>query len=247
MTLAPHAGGTGDPARREAVTEAASLTPGLIHELRQPLLGVKAGLAIVAGDLGEQVTSRPEWDLVLGQLARVEEILHGWQQLFDPGAAPLADFALAPVVQRAAELLRFRTRRLGDRFAVTCLPGAVAFGDPRHLLHALVNLLANAIDAVEQRGAGRVELRLVAPPAGGRCDVRVADDGCGVPPDLRARIFEARFTTKGERGSGLGLLVARAMVEASGGAVVLVDDGDPSRAPWARTEFSIRLRTPEVP
>jgi two-component system C4-dicarboxylate transport sensor histidine kinase DctB len=233
----------------DLVAEVGLLTPGLIHELRQPLFGIKAGLALVAASLGPQVTALEEWSMTADQIARLEEILSSWQQLFAPDEAPMAEFPAAPVVRRAAQLLRFRLRRLGDRFGVGAdLPEAVAYGTPTHLLHALVNLLGNAIDAVDERGEGRVEVRIVAAPGArrgaGGCEVRVSDEGCGVPPDVRERIFEARFTTKGDRGSGLGLHIARRAMQASGGDVSIVADGDPLRARWARTEFAVRFGRP---
>jgi signal transduction histidine kinase len=85
----------------------------------------------------------------------------------------------------------------------------------------LFNLLVNAVQALEGRGgAVRVESSV------GETHVRlhVQDDGPGVPPELRSKIFEPLFTTKA-RGIGLGLAVSRSLAEANGGTLTL-DDGD---------------------
>jgi signal transduction histidine kinase len=76
-------------------------------------------------------------------------------------------------------------------------------------------------------------------------DVRISDEGPGIPGQLRGRIFEPRFTTKPPgRGSGLGLHVARRLMARQGGDVFLVGDADPARLPWAATEFCITVPPP---
>jgi signal transduction histidine kinase len=223
---------------RARSAEAELLTPGLLHEARHPLMAIKAGLHLVAGTLGEQVTGLDDWEMINAQVHRLEELLDTWQALVDRDGTKPIPFPVAPTVRRASELLRFRLKRLGDRYALAMeAPGAVALGTPKALLHAVTNLVANAVDAVEPEG-GRVELRLLS--TGGAVQVRVADDGVGVAPEARPRVFEPRFTTK-PGGTGLGLAIARRVMEASGGAVWLVPDDDPLRRPWARTEFAVRF------
>ncbi|HEY7725037.1 MAG TPA: HAMP domain-containing sensor histidine kinase [Anaeromyxobacteraceae bacterium] len=227
----------------EADAEGELLVPGFIHEVRHPLMGIKAGLQLVARALGEEVTRLEEWGLVASQVSRLEETLRGYQELMQQGDRPAADFAVAPVVRRALDVLGFRLRRLGPRFTLEVEPAApLARGAPRALVHAVVNVVANALDALEEAGAARLAVRVLAAPGDpGRVQVRVSDEGPGIPPDRRDRIFEPRFTTKGRNGSGLGLYVARRMVTACGGAVLLVGEGDPARLAWARTEFAVEL------
>jgi len=85
---------------------------------------------------------------------------------------------------------------------------------------AVESLVKNSVDALVGRG-GTITVR-VERAAGGGARVRVADDGPGIPPQLRRRIFAAGFTTK-ERGWGIGLALARRIVEEShNGRLVLV-------------------------
>jgi C4-dicarboxylate-specific signal transduction histidine kinase len=113
-------------------------------------------------------------------------------------------------------------------------------------VHAATNLLANAVDAVEAReGASRVEVRVLPGSAGAGVEVRVSDEGEGIPAELRACVFEPRFTTKPRgKGSGLGLHIARRLMAQAGGEVYLVAEQDPARLPWAATEFCIALPAP---
>jgi signal transduction histidine kinase len=226
----------------ESLEEATLLAPGLIHELRHPLVGIKGGLELVARRLGTALSGVEEWDLVLKQVRRVEELLHSYEGLLSPGRCAVAPFAVDEVVERAVELLAFRLRRLGRRFAWSALPARqLAWGAPNAVLHAVTNLLVNAVDAAEEAGgAARVELRVL--PASERVEVRVSDEGGGIRADVRARLFQPRFTTKSAgKGTGLGLHIARAMMRNHGGTVRLVEDKDPSRLPWARTEFAVEI------
>jgi C4-dicarboxylate-specific signal transduction histidine kinase len=237
---APHDDGGGDEHAQEA--EALRLAPGLIHEMRQPLLGIRAGIELLAREAGQLVSPLEGFLLIATQTERLEELMRGFQELFGASGAGSERFALQPVLERAIALLRFRLRRLGDRFAcVGAEPSVLCSGRPGALLHALTNVIGNAADAVDAAGGGRVEVRVLAPTLGPR-EVRVSDDGTGIPSEGRARLFRERFTTKAPgEGSGLGLRVAQEAMRRCGGTVRLVGDADPSRAAWARTEFCLEV------
>jgi signal transduction histidine kinase len=87
---------------------------------------------------------------------------------------------------------------------------------------------------------GRVQVRVLT--SGRGPEVRVSDDGAGIAAEVAPRLFAARFTTKPDgRGTGLGLHVARTVMERTGGNVQLVGQADPHRLPWARTEFAVQI------
>jgi len=205
--------------------------------MRHPLLGIKAGLELLSRELGPQLTGLDDFRLVAAQVARLEELLRTWQDLFASPLSGAATFAVEPVVSRALDLFGHRLRPFGDRFTYAPHPEAKAHGVAQALLHATVNLVANAVDETEG-GPGRLLVRVL--DAEDQVEVRVSDDGPGVLPAHRGRIFDRRFTTK-KRGSGLGLYIAHSLMERSGGKVWLVADDDPSRAAWAHAEFAISL------
>ncbi len=221
------------------------LAPSLLHELRQPLTGADAAAVLLERSVPD-LRRAEDWRLLRAQLARIAEIVSEYERLLRPGDAAPAPFAVGPVVSRAVDLLAHRVRPLARRFGLERHDGnRQGWGAPGALVHAATNLLANALEAVEDRSDGARVLVRVLPSAAGGVEVRVSDEGVGIAPQHRSRVFEARFTTKGtDGGTGLGLHVARELMNRYGGEVFLVGDDDPNRAPWAVTEFCIAVPPP---
>src|SRR5262249_5414240 len=220
----------------ELQKEAELLGPGLIHEMRHPLMGIKAGLELLARKAG--VGPSDEFRLVTQQVARLEELFRTWQDVFTPQPPSPVPFAVEQVVQRSADLLAYRLRKLGGRFVFQPEGPTYGYGRAQAVLHAVINLLVNAADAVED--AGRVQVRVLGGEVGP--EGRVSDDGAGIAEEDLPRLFSPLFTTKDDgRGSGRGLHLARTLMERSGGSVQLVPAGEPQRLSWARTEFAVRI------
>ncbi len=208
-------------------------------------MGIKLGLQLIQRAAGPQVAGQAEWPMVLSQVARLEELLHSYQRFLSPEIEGPGVFELGPVLQQAIGLCMIRLGTLGDRFSYLPPPkGVFAHGTSDALTHAVTNVIFNALDAVEEKGStGRIEVRVMPSVNNdGRIEVRVSDEGIGIAPKIFDQIFEPRFTTKPrDKGSGLGLSIARRMMEAAGGEVVVAEPNDVFRQPWATTEFRITL------
>jgi PAS domain S-box-containing protein len=100
---------------------------------------------------------------------------------------------------------------------VDAAPALVVSGWAHELREAATNLVFNAVDALPRGG----EIRLLARERGGHVVIEVSDDGVGMPPAVRARALEPFFTTKGERGTGLGLAMVFGIAQRHHGAVEL--------------------------
>jgi C4-dicarboxylate-specific signal transduction histidine kinase len=94
----------------------------------------------------------------------------------------------------------------------------LARGDSRFVEHILLNLLKNAIEAMHGRGTAELRASIVD----GRAAVDVIDEGPGIAPEDQARLFEPYVTSKGEHGTGLGLVVSRRLAQAQGGTLELL-------------------------
>ncbi|HVZ72882.1 MAG TPA: protoglobin domain-containing protein [Polyangia bacterium] len=189
------------------------------HELRNPLGVVESSLYLVRQHLGEQARA----PLVAKHLDRIgAEVRRANQTIVDlldlarnkPPTRTPTDLAL--VVESAADAALLPP---GITFESTVPAGFVASVDGDQLRQVLVNLIANASQAMN--GHGRIWVEADVAPTGAR-RLRVRDEGPGVPVDDRRRIFDALFTTKA-KGSGLGLALCRRIMEAHGGAIELED------------------------
>ncbi|MNI55350.1 Sensor protein FixL [compost metagenome] len=97
-------------------------------------------------------------------------------------------------------------------------------GDPMRIQQIIVNLLNNSVQAALPGQSLQLTIRLAAAPQG-KALISVSDDGPGIPPEIRGRIFEAFFRSSGKqsllRGLGLGLTFSRLLAEAMGGSLEL--------------------------
>jgi signal transduction histidine kinase len=121
----------------------------------------------------------------------------------------------------------------GVQIEVALRPGAVApvSGNASALREVVINLVLNAVDALP--AGGRIEIRTF--PQGERACLAVADNGAGMPEEVRRRALEPFFTTKGPTGTGLGLSVSYGIVKSHGGEL------DLQSAPGRGTVATVRL------
>jgi two-component system, NtrC family, sensor histidine kinase HydH len=190
----------------------------LAHEIRNPLSSLDIHVQLLDEDLSAlapefrtQFTSRLE--IIRGELHRLERIVDHFLRLAGPSALELEPVEPTKIVAHVCELLRpeAAAREITVAFEP---PGALPqiTADPVRLTQALLNLLINALQAVERKG--RIELSISEAPDALLFQVR--DNGPGIPAEKLAAIFDPYFTTKPE-GSGIGLWIAQQIVTAHGG------------------------------
>lgn len=152
-----------------------------------------------------------------------------------PVAPRILDLHLA--VESMYEVLRVLVgKRVRLHYQLAPVTGRVLI-DAMELDRALINLVVNARDAMPSGGDLTISLRQVADQEGGMQQVviGVADTGVGIDAELRARIFEPFYTTKGQHGNGLGLTIVHQIVTRTGGSVQV--DSEPGKG----TTFSLYL------
>ncbi|MFL5440198.1 MAG: two-component system sensor histidine kinase NtrB, partial [Myxococcales bacterium] len=183
------------------------------HELRNPLTAIKALVALASRD-AERPRSQARLEVVLGEIGRMEQILRDYLT----SSKPLEQLELAPVqlesiADEAVSVLEGRAsehgvkiRRLGQ--------GKIMEGDARRLKETLLNLASNAIDATPRGG----NVEIMVEERDGEARVVVSDEGRGMDPATLARIGTPFFTTR-ENGTGLGVVIARSIVQQHGGAL----------------------------
>lgn len=200
-------------ARAEHLAALGKMSAVLAHEIRNPLGTIK-GFAQL---LGEQLEGSHQELLapILTETQRLESLVKDLL-LYGRPAAPVIRALEARAV---AQAMRAHAGRLGTTFHTEAAP--VTFSsDPNLLEQALLNLVRNAAEAVRDRPDGCVWLQ--AEPAGTGVLFRVADNGPGLSPEARRRLFEPFYTSKAF-GTGLGLAITRKLVESLGGTLRIAD------------------------
>jgi two-component system, OmpR family, sensor kinase len=207
------------------------------HELRTPLTVIRGQLEV----LGREKHPSPDDVRRVEQLVRTE--LVRMQRLVDDllvlAKADERDFLHPreiPIPEFVDELVDGMRATADRRFYVGDLPRGSLAADADRIAQALRNLLVNAI--AHTRDGGTVSLTATA--RNGRLNFDVEDDGPGIEPDQRGRIFDRFHRTDAARtrsagGTGLGLAIVKAVVDAHGGTV---DVGD-SRLGGARVSFDV--------
>lgn len=228
------------------LAELGLMTASIIHELNQPLMGIKSFAQIVAKRMLETDPNLARVK-VIEQQAIVLETMIGRMRLFVRSArTETMPVSLASVVANATALLEFQLAKRGFSVAwVGGEPATVVAADENQLQQVFVNLFVNARDAMEANASSQKQIKLMASAAadGNTCRVVILDDGSGIEPGARARLFEPFFTTKdADKGTGLGLSVSREIVEGFGGQLNLQPTAETDALGiGARTGFQLLL------
>ena len=211
---------------------------GIAHEVRNPL----GGLELYAGLLREALRDYPER---LDEVRRIEREVHYLKRV----VAEFLDYARRPPPELAPVEIRGLLNEVKElvsdspvRVEVEGEAGLCVRADAGQLRRALLNLARNAVTAVQRihaEGDDGGLVRLGARREGQRVRVEIEDNGAGVAPELREKIFTPFFTTR-EKGTGLGLAFVREIVADHGGDIRI----EPRPGGGARFFFDLELPSP---
>jgi len=199
----------------------------LAHEIRNPLASIK-GVADAFLERGQLTVQEREWMEAVGREvvkidARMRELLDVSQpRIFNIGQCSLNEL-VREVVLLATSRVRSMNRdgrQISLEFIDVTTEPVVMFVDPARIEDAVLNLVLNAIEAIDEKGDVTVCLRTRANVSNGCSEalIEVTDTGCGIPVDIRNRIFQPRLTTK-PGGTGLGLAAVRRTAAAHHGRI----------------------------
>jgi PAS domain S-box-containing protein len=217
---------------RDRLVALGEMAAAIAHEVKNPL----AGIEVMAGLLKRQdaVAHSPDAQSLLndiiGEAKMANQIVHEALEFVRPIRLQVEHTALSDVLQNAVSLAETKVPRRTIRLEMRVDEGLPPIqGDHHQLCQLFTNLLINAFEALEGRGAVEISARegvLEEDLHSASGDVHstrtvvveIADNGPGVPKELRDRIFNAFFTTK-PQGSGLGLAIVRKVVDAHDGRI----------------------------
>jgi PAS domain S-box-containing protein len=213
-------------AEAEAMAAIGSLTAGLAHEIRNPLNAAVLQLELLQRSATklEDRTLKEKIELrvtvVRQELDRLTRLLGDFLNLAKPRALELATVNLAGLLKDVVALQEPVAKTAGLTLTLQLdEPAFFARGEAALIKQVVVNLIVNAIDAMRERGHGRIEITCHE-TSSSRVELSVADDGPGIPEEIRERLFTP-FVTSKEAGTGLGLTIVKRIVDRHGGTIAV--------------------------
>jgi signal transduction histidine kinase len=199
------------------------LSAGVTHDLRNVMVALRSA----EWELASTSVAPGMREIISLGLAGIDDLLRTLKTLHEYARTGALELQLAPtdpaaVVHDAIAIARmdvaFKLRRVVTEVPPGLPPVAA---DRQKLTQVLVNLVRNALHVTASGGAVRV--LAAARDGGASLELAVEDEGPGVPADLRERLFQPFVSTKGEAGLGLGLYMARLIVDSHGGRISVAD------------------------
>ena len=200
--------------KTERLATAGRLAATIAHEINNPLEAV-TNLVYLARSAPEGEVRR-YLQMVEEELSRIAHITKMTLGFYRESGAP-TPVDLGELVREVVALYEAKLRAKNIRVHTDAAASQPILGSRGELRQVIANLVANAVDVLPGGGS----IRVVTTDSNGGVQIRVSDNGPGIPAQNLARIFEPFFTTKAELGTGLGLWVSRQIVEKHGGTIAV--------------------------
>jgi len=223
----------------EKLAVAGRLAATIAHEIHNPLDSVANILYLLQHEPKEDESSQ-FLQMAQRELARVTQISRAMLSLYRESKAPVR-INLKEMLDDLLMLMQRRFQILGVTVSADLPPQIAVEGFPAELRQVFTNLITNAAEAAGQGGAVAVRITpqtadaASSPALEDGAIVEITDNGPGIPPQDRDRLFQPFFTTKGERGTGLGLWVSQGIIRKHAGSIDLASRTDgPAHGTTAR-------------
>ena len=188
------------------------LAAGVAHEINNPLTGILTFTEDLLEDAEDGTTLQEDLQVIYRETLRCRQIVRDLLDYSRQGRLIRRLVEIGPIVNRTLDLVRNQAAFHDIKFVVNLAPGDLRVrADPNQIQQVLLNLIINARDAMDGKGSIIVASRERL--SARRVELEVADEGCGITPEARGQIFEPFFSTKGDRGNGLGLAAVRSIVD----------------------------------
>lgn len=230
---------------RERLAALGEMVRRLAHSLRNPLSGIRGLAELTRNDLLEGSELRENQDRILKAVDRFEKWLSDLLNATRPLEVQLAPMEMHAFVAHLMDTHRAMadSRDVVLELDMTGAPERVVC-DAAQLEHAVVSILTNAIQASPR--AGRVAFRAILTNSGESWEIRISDQGPGVPDELKEKVFLPYFTTKKD-GSGIGLAIAQQVVRGHNGTITIEPGLGTNKVVGAGPGSTFVIRLPITP
>ena len=226
-------------ARRELLMSLGEMSAVVAHKVRNPLASIKLGMQLLRKDLTRASSLvRQTIELIDQEVDKIERIIEELLNVVHPRDLNMTETDLREVIARSlfavSDAVTRKKIAVSQEYSADFSP---VLADASQLEQVFYSVFSNAIDALPAEG----RLSIWGGNGGnGAVQVEIEDNGEGIPPENMAKIFDPFFTTKAN-GTGLGLCLARQIVEAHNGFITA------SSEPGQKTVFTITLDTSASP
>ncbi|MBI5478654.1 MAG: HAMP domain-containing protein [Deltaproteobacteria bacterium] len=220
--------------RTANLVAAGKLAAGVAHEINNPLTGILSYAEDLLESAAPDDARREDYAIIVRETLRCRGLVRNLLDFARQTGPELTAARLDRVVEDTVRLVHKQAAFRNVSIEQQHEPGLPqARVDPKQMQQVLLNLLVNAAEAMPQ--GGRVTITTAAGPEPAMAVVTVSDTGSGIPGDIRERIFEPFFSTKGGKTDGFGLAISWSIVQGHGGTIEV------DSAVGRGTTFRIRL------
>ena len=198
--------------RTDRLSSLGSLTAGLAHEIRNPLVTIKTFLDLVPERYKDKEFRGNFLKLTTSELERITKLVSDLLDFAKPKKPAFRKADINQVIEEIIPLLQVEAGKRDIIFEKKFQDTPKAKLDPDQMKQVFLNILLNAIEAVKAHGRISITSRDIRKNGSEYVQVEIADNGKGIPKKLVEQIFDPFFTTK-EKGAGLGLAISHQIVE----------------------------------
>lgn len=192
------------------------LTGGVAHEIKNPLNAIALHLEVLKGKVEGQ---QPEIEVISSEIKRLDSVVKTFLNFNKPVNLQNRPVDLSQLLEQVFALVARAAEAKRISLQAALQPGLFINGDPDLLKQAILNIVNNGLEAMEEGGA----LTARTLRDGDECQLSITDSGPGIPLEIRDRIFNLYFTTK-EHGSGIGLATTFRLVQLHSGTIDFVSE-----------------------
>lgn len=201
--------------RSERLAALGQVVAEISHEIKNPLMMIGGFARQLAREASEE-KHLSKLNIIVNEVARLEKLLSELRDLYAPRTLDIEQMDINELLREIYELVREESERKNIRVVFEPVKAKVFVdGDQAKLKQVFLNLMKNALEAVEQGGRVGLSSNL----KGKAVEITISDSGCGIPEGNRDKVFSPFFTTKKE-GTGLGLSVSRSILESHPGCTL---------------------------
>jgi two-component system, NtrC family, sensor histidine kinase HydH len=202
----------------EKLSSIGQMVASIAHEIKNPLGSIKGAVQILKDDTTPENDKKEFTGIIEKEVDRLDTVVRGYLSFSKPVSTALVEIDLNVILDTTIKQMRFECNdnNIDLVFSPVAIPKIK--GDPDKLHQLFLNILLNSMQAMSRGGKIEINCRKIVDSGRNWVEVRIKDDGQGIPSENLKRIFEPFFSTK-TQGTGLGLATVKAIVDEHLGAI----------------------------